>query len=208
MHAISPTTLRFATAWIAPPVPSPVANLLADLGRAFDARGFRWYLFGAQAAIVYGVARLTADVDVTVQSSGIPTVEWMGDLERCGFEGRFADPVFVEQTRVLPVLHAATGLPVDIVIAGPGLEDEFLQRAVVRTVDGVPVPVVDLTDLVILKVLAGRPKDVEDIVMLMRLHVDGIDAERLHSVLRAIEQALGQSDLLPLLERCRSRAGI
>lgn len=47
---------------------SPVADLLADLARGFERLGMRWYLFGAQAAIVYGVARLTADVDATVHT--------------------------------------------------------------------------------------------------------------------------------------------
>jgi hypothetical protein len=51
------TTLHFAIAWTAPAVRSALADLLADLGHAFDALGVAWYLFGAQAAIVYGVAR-------------------------------------------------------------------------------------------------------------------------------------------------------
>jgi hypothetical protein len=38
---------------------------LRDLSTAFGAIGVRWYWFGAQAAILYGAARLTADVDVT-----------------------------------------------------------------------------------------------------------------------------------------------
>jgi hypothetical protein len=46
---------------------SPVAELLADLAAAFDQRRVDWYLFGAQAAILHGAARLTADVDVTVR---------------------------------------------------------------------------------------------------------------------------------------------
>ena len=47
-----------------------VADLLVDLQGAFDAIGVRWFLFGAQAAILYGVARLSADVDVTVDLGG------------------------------------------------------------------------------------------------------------------------------------------
>lgn len=81
-----------ATDWIALPLRSPVADLLADLGRAFDALGISWYLFGAQAAIVYGVARLTADVDVTVRAPGSPTEEWLAALEGHGFARRFTDP--------------------------------------------------------------------------------------------------------------------
>jgi hypothetical protein len=188
-------------------VRSLVAELLADLGRAFDALGISWYLFGAQAAIVYGVARLTADVDVTVRAPDSPTDEWLSTLEEHGFARRFADPAFLAQSRVVPVVHEATGLPVDIVLAGPGLEDEFLDRAVVQSVDGVAVPVVEIADLVILKVLASRPKDLDDVVTLLRIHGDGVDATRIRSVLTMLEQALGQSDLLTALAQCQVRAG-
>ena len=44
-------------------MPSPVAEVLAALVACFHSLGVRWYLFGAQAAIYHGVARLTADVD-------------------------------------------------------------------------------------------------------------------------------------------------
>jgi len=199
-------TSRSATDWIALPVRSQVADLLADLGRAFDALGISWYLFGAQAAIVYGVARLTADVDVTVRAPSSPTSEWLSVLGRHGFEPRFTDPDFIEQTRVLPVVHTATALPVDIVLAGPGLEQDFLDRAVMRSVDGVPVPVVEIADLVVLKVLASRPKDLADVVMLMRAQGGAIDQGRVRAVLSMLESALGQSDLLVAFEQCQARA--
>jgi predicted nucleotidyltransferase len=188
-------------------VRSPVADLLADLARAFDALGVAWYLFGAQAAIVYGVARMTADVDVTVQApAGMSTADWLKVIEHHGFEARFADPAFVAATRVLPLVHRATQLPVDVVVAGPGLEDEFMTRAVRREVDGVVVPVVDVSDLVILKVLAARPKDEEDVTMLVRIHADSLDDARIRNVLGALQDALGQSDLLPAFARAVARA--
>lgn len=186
---------------------SPVADLLDDLRLAFDNAGLSWYLFGAQAAIVYGVARLTADVDVTVQVPvGLATADWLAVIERHGFERRFADPAFVEATRVVPLVHRATDLPVDIVIAGPGLEEEFMARAARRDVEGVHVPVVDVSDLVILKLLAARPKDEEDVTMLVRIHGDSLDQRRIRQVLQALQDALGQSDLLAAFARALARA--
>lgn len=107
---------------------------------------------------------------------------------------------------MIPVIHTATGLPVDIVLAGPGLEDEFLQRAVVQSIDGVAVPVVEIADLVILEVLAGRPKDLDDVVALLRVHGGGIDTGRVRAVLAMLEQALGQSDLISAFGQCQARA--
>lgn len=185
---------------------SPLADLLADLSRAFDALGLAWYLFGAQAAICYGVARYTGDVDVTVRApTGRPVAAWLPVVEAHGFQRRFTDATFAEQSRVLPLHHPATGLPIDLVLAGPGLEEEFLTRAVRIDIDGVAIPVIDVSDLVILKVLAGRAKDLEDVVTLLAVQGPRIDDVRVRAVLAMLESALGQSDLLPAFEQARRR---
>jgi hypothetical protein len=190
-------------------VRSPVADLLADLSRAFAALGIPWYLFGAQAAIVYGVARLTGDVDVTVRAPvGMSAAEWVAVVERHGFARRFIDARFTEQSQVIPLVHSATGLPVDIVIAGPGLEDEFLERMVTQTIDDVTVPVIEVSDLIVLKILAARPKDTEDVLTLLHIQAGAVDEARVRRLLAMLEGALGQSDLLPafddLLRRSRT----
>ena len=94
---------------------SPLVELLADLDRALAALGLRWYLFGAQAAILHGVARLTADVDITVNLGSHSTTELARTLASAGFELRVTDVEgFVESTRVLPLVHLPSRIPVDI----------------------------------------------------------------------------------------------
>jgi hypothetical protein len=44
----------------------PTAEPLAALAEVLRARGTRWYLFGAQAVIIWGAPRMSADIDVTV----------------------------------------------------------------------------------------------------------------------------------------------
>lgn len=61
-----------------------------------------------------------------------------------------------------------------------------------RSIDGVQVPVIEMADLVMLKILASHPKD--------------LDSVRVRTVLKMLEDALGQSDLLSALEQCRSRS--
>ena len=186
---------------------SPVADLLASLGAALAAVRVEWYLFGAQAAIVYGVARLTADVDITARvPPGLSNQALIEALAPEGFRLRFDAPMLVEHGRVLPFVHEATGLPVDIVLAGPGLEDEFFARAKLHDIDGVDVPVVEVSDLVVMKVLADRPKDIEDIVTLLRVQKARIDRARVSRVLTMLESALGQSDLIPAFESALARA--
>ena len=44
-----------------------IPEALARLAALLDGQGARWYLFGAQAAIIHGASRLSADIDVTVE---------------------------------------------------------------------------------------------------------------------------------------------
>lgn len=188
-------------------MPSPFVDLLRALGRAFDAVGAGWYLFGAQAALLYGVARFTADVDVTVHLGSQDPKALVKVLSKAGFEMRVSGEDFIERTRVLPVLHTATGIPVDIVLAGPGIEELFLGRAEAHEIEGVRVPVARAEDIVVMKVLADRPKDIEDVIAILAAHPDELDLGLVRSTLSLLEEALGQSDLLPVLERAIERAG-
>jgi hypothetical protein len=186
-------------------VPSPFAELFPALARALDAVGAGWYLFGAQAALIHGVARFTADVDVTVRLRDDDSKALVKALSSAGFQMRVEDDGFIEQTRVLPALHTATGIPVDIVLAGPGIEELFLQRAEVHDLEGVLVPVARAEDIVVMKILAERPKDIEDVVAILAAHPDDLDLDLVRSTLVLLEEALGQSDLLPALERALER---
>ena len=181
-------------------MPSPVADLLRDLASSLDGLGIEWYVFGAQAAIVHGAARLTADVDVTVLlPAALSARNLVEALDQ--FEPRFEDTRFLEHTRVIPVAHAASGIPVDIVLGGPGLEEAFAARAQRRSVEGVDLPIASAEDIVVMKVLAARPKDLEDVTAVLSAQHVSFDATYARRILVALEQALGQSDLLPVFER-------
>lgn len=181
--------------------PPGLAELLTDLADAFAGLRVRWYVFGAQAALIWGRPRLTTDVDVTVGAVPGGTPALVAALQAHRFTIRIdATPDFVRQTRVLPLVHGPSGLAADIVLAGPGLEDDFLARAVQVDAGGVLVPVLSPEDLLVTKVLAGRPKDLEDIRGVLAERGAQIDLVRVRTVLEMLEQALGQSDLMPLFD--------
>ena len=178
------------------------AELLAALSAALSELRARWYLFGAQAAMVWGRPRLTADIDVTVRQETEDPERLVRTLEARGFALRVDDAGdFIRRTRVFPFLHVASGLPLDIVLAGPGLEDLFLSRARPITMAGVVVPVISPEDLIATKILAGRPKDIEDVRGILRERLPDLDVALIRSTLEALEDALAQSDLLPAFER-------
>lgn len=187
------------------PVQPAALELLTALSKVL-ARWGRWYVFGAQAVIAYGVPRLSADVDVTLQLVPDEPERFARDMEAAGFALRVDDPDFVRRTRVMPFVHLATAMPLDVVLAGSGLEDEFLDRARAVDLGGTSVPLIDPEDLIIAKVLAGRPKDLDDAHGLWRLRGRELDLGRIRRTLRLLEDALGQSDLIPSLESVLGRA--
>jgi uncharacterized NAD-dependent epimerase/dehydratase family protein len=109
------------------------------------------------------------------------------------------------RTRVPPFVHDATSLPVDVVIAGPGLEDQFLARAAPTDIEGTRVPVATAEDIVVMKVLAARPKDLEDVVAILTSIAD-FDTAYARSTLHLLEGALGLSDLVPAFDDARRTA--
>lgn len=186
---------------------SEVAEVLAGLVSAFASAGARWYLFGAQAALVHGASRLTADVDATVAWDPAQAGPLVAALEKHGFQPRPVASGFIERTRVVPLVHVATRIQVDVVLGGPGLEELFLQRAVERDVEGVQVPVASAEDLVAMKVLGGRPKDLDDVRALLAANAGALDLEHVRSVLRELEQALDRGDLVAELEAALADLG-
>lgn len=188
--------------------PQTLSDLLAALAAVLDGRALPWYVFGAQAAVVWGQPTLTAHVDVTVLVPDGDLAALLADLSLAGFVLRVEDwENFVRRTRVLPLTHVGSLLPVDLVLAGPGLEEVFIQRA--RRVDlgSATVPFISPEDLIVTKILAGRPKDIEDVRSVLHAQAGQLDLAWIRQALGMLEDALGQSDLLPRLERELARIG-
>lgn len=176
---------------------SGVPEALAALAAALPGLCDGWYLFGAQAVQVWGLPRLSVDVDVTVRLGSGDALSLVDGLRGAGFDLRVPDAEdFVRRTRVLPFVHRPTRVPVDVVLAGPGPEEEFLSRARLVRIADADVPVISPEDLVVTKILAGRPKDLEDVRGILRCQ-ERLDEARIRDLLSLLEEALGQSDLLP-----------
>jgi Nucleotidyltransferase of unknown function (DUF6036) len=181
---------------------TPSAELLADLSRLLARERLRWYVFGARAAIYHGEARTTNDVDVTVEVPAKKLPRLIEQMSRSGFEPRVADAAaFAERARVVPFLHRRTKQQLDLVIAGTGLELDFLARAKRVDVGGARVPMISVEDLIVTKILAGRPRDIEDVARVAQVQGPALDLKRVRLLLGEIEAALERSDLLDRLER-------
>lgn len=176
-------------------------SLLRTLAPVLARFGGRWYLFGAQAVLVWGRPRLTGDVDVTLFLDQHDSEVFLAAMQQAGFDPRVPNVrEFVSRTRVFPFTHATSGLALDGVLGGPGLEEEFLRTARQVEVGGVLVPVIGPEELVVTKILAGRTKDLDDVQGILSAQGEQFDADRVRGLIRLLEAALDQADLLPSFE--------
>jgi hypothetical protein len=169
---------------------SALGEALADLASVLEARRCRWYVFGAQAVAAHGAPRATQDLDVTAFVPGPELAALRAEL-RARFEHRYPDLAeeLVRDGSVLPLRHVASGFDVDLVLAGTDVEELASSRAERRTLAGVAVPVISATDLVVTKLIAGRPLDLRDARSVLR--AGAVDIDEARRVLSAVGRALG-----------------
>ncbi len=170
-------------------------ELLCGLAELFAELGLQWYVFGGQAAIAYGARRSTNDIDVSVLDGTGRVPEIVAGLTRRGWELLFDDDEFVRRTRVLPARSTATGLGLDIVLAGDPYEVQIASRARPLPELGLPIPVAAPEDVVVMKLLAGRPRDLDDVRAIVREQV-ALDERYVRSLLVLLQESLSRDDLL------------
>src|ERR1051325_4235589 len=81
---------------------------------------------------------------------------------------------FVQRTMVLPCIDVSTGIRIDIIFSRTDYEMQALERTVVRRVGATGVRFASVEDLLVHKVIAGRPRDLEDASSLL-LHNPSLD---------------------------------
>ena len=168
----------------------PQERALADVTHVLEGLEHPFAIIGGIAVIAWGFARLTADIDCTVAAPSSESRAILKEFERGGFEARSPDPVaFAEANLVLLLRHRATGVEIDVSLAQLEFEGAALRSAVQRNFGKTRIRVPTVTDLLIYKMVAGRPKDQQDVEELLALGYD-VDFERVASTLAAFDEML------------------
>jgi hypothetical protein len=182
--------------------------LVAGLAHALAAHQIPFMLIGGQAVLLHGRPRLTDDIDATlgVGPDRLPAV-----LAACAAIG--LDPLpenvpgFVAETFVLPTRHAPTGMRVDLIFSTLPYEAEAIARAVSVSIGGAEVPFATAEDLLIHKLFAGRPRDLEDAVGVVRRQGSTIDWTYVQTWVAAFAEVPGREAMPRLLAQLRQEAG-
>lgn len=188
---------------------SPIETLesaVAALLGWFQAERLKGIIIGGVAASLLGRPRATRDVDALV---------WMEDLNDWarlvassrphGIEPRIDDPVgFAERARVLLLRHAPSGVDIDVALGALPFEEEAVARAIHEKLGAHRIPVPHPDDLVIMKAIAHRPRDVADIEAVLEAHPE-IDRARVRAYVEEFAKLLDTPELLIDLDAVMKR---
>ena len=149
-------------------------------------------IIGGQAVLLYGEPRLTKDIDVTlgVDVDCLPRVLSVVDALQLSHLAEKIEE-FVWATRVLPVREPSSGIRIDFIFSFSFFEQEALSRTKTVWIEDVPVQFVSLEDLIIHKIIAGRPRDGEDVRAIL-LKNPSYDQEYIAGWLKKFDAELGE----------------
>jgi predicted nucleotidyltransferase len=158
-------------------------SLYLPLFKALNDADVQYIVVGGIATILHGYVRATADVDLVVDLQVAEASKVISVLTAEGFKPKipvqameFADEQKRKQwidekgMQVFSMYHPARiGMTVDLFVEQPIPYQEMFQRSVVMDLDGIKVRVCSIDDLIAMKQLAGRHKDLADIEQLTKI---------------------------------------
>lgn len=177
-----------------------LAALTAELARV----RLPFMLIGGQAVLLHGNPRLTEDIDATL---GAEPDRIASLLEACSALGLIAIPrdvpAFVAETFVLPARHPASGFRVDFIFSSTGYERQAIARAESVQIAGAAVPFATAEDLIIHKLFAARPRDLEDVRGVVVRKGDTLDWEYIEKWAQAFAVVPGREGMPALVTEMR-----
>jgi type III secretion system FlhB-like substrate exporter len=170
------------------------------LARALDESSAPWMVIGGYAVIARGVKRMTTDVDVVVRGDAVKVDDLVDLLRSHHIEPRIPDAIaFARANLVLLLRDRDTGVHVDLSFAWSGFEHEALDHRGLQEIGDVEVPIARPEDLVVYKVMAGRPHDMVDAETLLLLYPE-VDERRIRRLTKDFAEHAEAPEMVDRLE--------
>lgn len=187
--------------WVADPVQASLQAALADLVKWLEASHVPAMIIGGVAASALGRPRLTQDIDALAI---LPDADWVDVVEsaaRYGIVPRIEGALeFAHRSRVLLLRHIRSGIDVDVTLGGLPFEQAAVEKSAVHDIGGLQLRLPRVEDLLVMKAIARRPKDIEDIRGLLAAH-PRVDISEARRWVREFATAMSMSDMLDEFDR-------
>jgi hypothetical protein len=191
---------------VSEPLAPSLLTALSDLMRWTHAAQIPIVVVGGIAASLLGRTRLTRDIDALVS---IDESQWQSAVDGAGpfgFQPRIEGAVeFAHRSRVLLLRHAATQIDLDLMIGALPFELDAVANCQSINIEGVVLNVPRVEDLLIMKAIAHRPRDLDDIEGIIAAHPEA-DLELVRRWVREFATAATMPDLIADFEKLVARS--
>lgn len=168
-------------------------QLLETIALSLEKRGIPYMVIGGQAVLLYGEPRLTRDIDITLGIGPERVQEIAGLAAELGWKILTDSPTeFVGKSLVLPCLDPGSGVRVDFIFSFSAYERQAIDRVRHVPMGKAGVNFAAIEDLIIHKIVAGRPRDVEDVRSVL-LKNSPIDFPYIRHWLGEFDRSLGET---------------
>lgn len=175
-------------------------EILSRIGACLKKHNIPYMIIGGQAVLFYGEPRLTKDIDITlgVNTSYFPKL--LSIVHELCLKPLPKDlESFVQKTMVLPALEKTTGIRVDFIFSFTPYEISAIKKAKKFMIADQEINFAAPEDVIIHKIFAGRPRDIEDVRIIFLKNPD-IDIQYIENWLKEFETSSDKKDLLNIFE--------
>ncbi len=168
-----------------------IQKVLEKLATNLERKNFEYMLIGGQAVLLYGEPRLTKDIDITLSADIDRLNEVISMVEELGWTILVKDPYeFVKKTMVLPIKASEMNIRVDLIFSYTPYERGAIKRAKKVKIGNAFISFASPEDIIIHKLISGRPRDIEDIRGILLKKGGALDTEYIFYWLRQFEETL------------------
>jgi predicted nucleotidyltransferase len=148
-----------------------VNELIINIAGELEKLKIPYMIIGGQAVLHYGEPRLTKDIDITLGVSFDKLDDVISIANKLKLKLLPDNPNdFVKKTMVLPAIDEVSSLRVDFIFSFTKFERQAIGRSIDVKIDNVPVKFASLEDIIVLKIFAGRERDLEDVKNIILKH--------------------------------------
>ncbi len=156
-------------------------------------------IIGGVAAGLLGTPRYTVDLDAVFLLSFDDLPRLLAEAAKQGVRPRISDPIeFARKSRVLLLRHEASGTDIDISLGILPFEVEMVERSRLVDVGTIQLRLPTPEDLIIMKAVAHRPKDLSDIQAIAAGNPD-LDKGRIQFWVEQFGEALDLPELWKMI---------
>ncbi|MEP0804530.1 MAG: nucleotidyltransferase [Chloroflexota bacterium] len=179
----------------------PLITPLIDLQKLLDRYGGRGVIIGGIASGLLGRPRLTVDLDAMFLASAKDVPKILELAREVGIEPRIENVMeFAKKSHVLLLRHTKSGVNIDISLGILPFEEEVVERSVRHDAEVLAIQLPTPEDLIILKAVAHRPKDLEDIREIVANNPN-LDQKRIERWVRDFAELMETPELWGQIEK-------